>query len=255
MIEATFFLEAQGNSKGAVEQALRNLMAGLKKERGARVSRESVHDTEKDGDRYSVVGEADANFEDLTSYLLAAIKYGPSAIEVRGPDRLIVSAQDFLKALGEVIAVAKTFYARYGIGFKFSEKGGEIGLDEEEIEGLRDQGALRVKIVVEAKDKSSRAARNALVGALSGDAFVNKTKTKKMTKEKGFDGLVGIEAYLYEPKALLDIAVKHTPVLIEILEPEEIELSMLDLQDMGVDLAAVFFEASHMVLYTGLENR
>ncbi len=249
MIETTFFLEAQSNSRGAVEQALKNLMKGLKGEKGARVTRESVDEVRREGEFYSATGEMDVEFGDLTAYFLSAIKYGPSAIEVRGPDKLIVSAQDFLKAIGEVIALAKTFYERYSIGFKFTEKGGPIGLEEEEIEGLRDQGALRVKIVAESKEKSSKAAKDSLVGAISGDAFVNKAKTKKMTKEKGFDGLVGIEAYMYEPKALLDIAVKHTPVLIEILEPEEIELSMLDLQDMGVDLAAVFFEASHMALY------
>jgi len=70
-------------------------------------------------------------------------------------------------------------------------------------------------------------------------AWINKVKTK--------DGLIGVDAIIEEPNALLEIAVRFTPVLIEILEPEEIKLTTLDLQDMGVDLAGIFFEASQRI--------
>ena len=41
------------------------------------------------------------------------------------------------------------------------------------------------------------------------------------------------------------MAVKHRPVLVELIDPGEIELNMLEIQDIGVDLAGVFFEAAH----------
>ena len=57
--------------------------------------------------------------------------------------------------------------------------------------------------------------------------------------------LVAVEAYLYEPRDFFDLAVKHVPIKLEILAPRKIHLSMLDLTDIGVDLASVFFEASY----------
>jgi hypothetical protein len=83
--------------------------------------------------------------------------------------------------------------------------------------------------------------------AISEDVFISKLKSKKVESETPFSGLIGIEAFMYEARTLVDIAIKHTPVLIEILEPEEIRLSMLNLQDIGVDLAGVFFDLAHAV--------
>jgi hypothetical protein len=53
---------------------------------------------------------------------------------------------------------------------------------------------------------------------------------------------------MYEPKTLIDISIKHSPVLIEILEPDEITLSMFEIQDIGVELAATYFEMAHISL-------
>lgn len=248
MIQGIFYLEAQGNREDVVKGSLANLVKKLKQEEKVRVERESLDEVVKEGEMFSTTAEVEVEFEDLTTYLLNAIRYGPSAIEVSGPQKLVVSAQEFLDALGEVIKLAKTFYARYNISFKFGKRDTKVGLGEEEMEGLLDQGAIRAKILVESKGKYRKGAVNAFVGAVSGDVFVNKAKTKSLEKGDGFKGLVGIEAFMYEPRTLVEIAVKHTPVLIEILEPDEIELSMLDLQDIGVDLAGIFFEASHILI-------
>ncbi|MFQ5815792.1 MAG: hypothetical protein ACE5G7_04770, partial [Candidatus Hydrothermarchaeaceae archaeon] len=196
---------------------------------------------------FSSTVEVDVEFEDFNTYLMNAIKYGPSAIEILEPESLLLTAKEFLDAVGEVVKMTKLFFTRYNMSFKFEKGKVEIGLTDEVMEGLLDQGAIRAKIVVESKGKSRRGVINSFVGAVSGDIFVNKVKTKKMEGGKGFDGLVAVEAFIYEAKTLVDIAVKHTPILIEIIEPEEIELSMLDLQDIGVDLASVFFEAAHKI--------
>jgi hypothetical protein len=248
MIKGVFYIEAQGNSEGAVQNSLRELVRRLGRERGVKVEGESFDEVTMEDKLYSSVVEVELAFQDFSTYLLAAIKYGPSAIEITGPTKLYLGRKEFLEALGEVIEITKAFFEKHDIGYKFSvqKKSREkVGLSEEEIEGLLDQGALRTKIIVESKGKSRQNVVKDFVNIVSEDIFVNKVKTRQMVRGRGFDGLVGIEAFMYEPKTLFDLAVKHRPVLVELIEPGEIELDMLDIQDIGVDLAGVFFEAAH----------
>jgi hypothetical protein len=247
MIKGIFYIESQGNRANFVRASLKGLVDKLKNEKKTRVIRDELSELEEEDGIYSAMAEVEAEFEDLTTYLMNAIKYGPSAIEILAPERLVLNAGEFLETVGEVVKTTKLFFSKYNLSFKFEKGEIAIGLSDEEIEGLLDQGAIRAKIVVESKDKSRRRAVNSFVRAVSDDLFINKVKTKKMGEGEGFEGLVGIEAFMYSAKTLVDIAVKHMPVLIEIIEPEEIELSMLDLQDIGVDLAGVFFEASHQI--------
>lgn len=247
MIRGVFYIESQSNRADVVKVALERLIGNFKKEDKTKVLKSELTELREENGMFSVTGEVEVEFDDFRTYLVDAIKYGPSAIEIFEPESLVLTVKEFLDAVGEIIRMTKIFFDRHNMSFQFEKGKVKIGLSEEEIEGMMEQGAIRAKIVVESKGKSSREVVTSFVGAVSGDIFVNKTKTKKMAKGEGFDGLVGIEAFIYEPKTLMNIAVKHMPVLIEILAPEEIELSMLDLQDMGVDLASVFFEASHRV--------
>ena len=59
---------------------------------------------------------------------------------------------------------------------------------------------------------------------------------------------------ILDPVTFLDLAVKHLPVLVEIKEPDEIRITMLDLQDICLNLASTFFELSYMVTQPGPHN-
>ena len=136
------------------------------------------------------------------------------------------------------------------INFQFSTEENvqeDIGLSEAEIEDLIDLGALRVKIIVEGEGSTRQKVMKDFVNIVKDDILVNKIKTKEMIKGQEFNGLVGIEAFIYEPKTLFDIAVKHRPILIELLEPDSIQIDILQLQDIGLDLAGTFFEAAHKI--------
>jgi hypothetical protein len=248
MIEGIFYIEAQGNNEKLVRKSLESLVDKLRKEEKIEVRRESFGEVVREDGNFSSMVEVELEFQDFLSYVMAAIHYGPSAIEISGPAELILSPDEFLEALGEIIRISKTLYQKYNVGFRFLNEGkAEVGLEEEEIEDLLDQGAIRAKIVVEGKEKSRKKAIDNFLKAISEDVFISKLKSKKVESETPFSGLIGIEAFMYEARTLVDIAIKHTPVLIEILEPEEIRLSMLNLQDIGVDLAGVFFDLAHAV--------
>ncbi|MBI5254062.1 MAG: hypothetical protein HY930_06705 [Euryarchaeota archaeon] len=253
MIKGIFYIEAQGNHEKFVKDSLKVMAEGLKKEEKVKVRREFFDEVIKEGESFSSTAEVDLEFEDFQTYVLSTIKYAPSAIEIREPEELTLSAEEFVRALAEIIKVAKMFYAEYSVGFKFPErhKKVEVGLSEDEIDALRDQDALRAKIIVESKGKSEKKVASDFVNIVSEDVFVNKVKAVKIDDGKEFSGLVGIDAFMYEPKTLIDLSVRHTPVLVEIVEPNEIVLSMLDIQDIGVDLAGVFFEAAQKLVLGG----
>lgn len=247
MIKGIFYIEAQGNHEKFVKNSLKSMIERLKKEEKVRVRGESFGEVTQEGGIFSAVVEVEIEFEDFKTYVTSVIKYAPSAIEIFKPEELTLSVEEFIGALAEIIKIAKTFYAKYGVRFKFPKlRRAEVGLSEDDIDALRDQGALRAKIIVESRGRSEKKVSNDFVSAVSGDVFVNKVKSVKLEKEKGFSGLVGIDAFMYEPKTLIDLSLRHTPVLVEIVEPDEITLSTLDLQDIGVDLSSVFFEAAQL---------
>ncbi len=246
MIKAEFMIEAQSNSREAVTGALRELEEKIRANTEVRVRRVKYGDVEKQEEFYSGIAEFELEFDSLRGYLNAAIEYGPSAIYVLSPEKLVLSTKELLLTLGEIIKVTKKFYERYRVGFEFEpEEEVSIGLDDYEIEELLKEGALHVKLVAEIMAESEDEAVKLFVGDIGDEAPVNKVKST-FNRESGAY-LVAVEAFPYDARALFSIALRHVPVLIEILEPEEVTLSMLDLQDIALDLAGIFFEASQML--------
>jgi|TARA_B100001964_G_scaffold244384_1_gene325647 hypothetical protein len=250
MISGVFYIEAQGNSDEAVEKSLKGLIKQLKSEEGVEVGEEHFDDLTEENKLYSSVVVVNINFKDFSTFLLIAIKYGPSAIEISNPKKLILEKKEFLGAVMKVVDITNEFFEKHNINFQFSTEENvqeDIGLSEAEIEDLIDLGALRVKIIVEGEGSTRQKVMKDFVNIVKDDILVNKIKTKEMIKGQEFNGLVGIEAFIYEPKTLFDIAVKHRPILIELLEPDSIQIDILQLQDIGLDLAGTFFEAAHKI--------
>ena len=247
MIQAEFLIEAQSNDRDAVAGSLRMLENKIKAEEGVKLRSAEHGDVVKEDELYSGVVELELEFDSFQSYINAAIKYGPSAIYVLRPDRLTIDAREFLLTLGEVINLTRKFYQSYHVGFEFEAKEEvKVGIDEYEIEELLKGGALHVKLVAEVRAESEAEAVKLFVGDIVDEAPVNKVKST-FNQETG-NYLVAVEAFPYDARALFSISMRHVPVLIEIHEPKEITLSMLDLQDIALDLASIFFEASQRLV-------
>jgi hypothetical protein len=255
MIQALFFIEAQGNHKDVVKNSLKKLLGRLKKEEEITVKRESLGEvTEEDG-TFSTVLEVDLEFDGFSSFLMASMFYAPSAVEMMEPAELMLSKDEFLEGIAETIRTAKNVFS--GLNIRFGIEGGkkkEVGLEQEEIEDMMEDGAIRAKIVFEKKAKTRSGATSELLRTLDDTVYVNTIKTKKVKSEKPFEGVIGIDAILLDPVAFADLAVKHMPVLIEIKEPDEIRITMLDLQDICLNLASTFFELSYKITQPGPHN-
>ncbi len=253
MIEALFFIESQGNHKDVVENSLKKLLEKLKKEDGVKVKSDSLGEVIEEDGMFSSVLDVDLKFDDFLSFMRTSIFYTPSAVEMMEPSELMLSKDEFLEGVAETIRMAKDVYSELNIRFNIEagEKK-EVGLEVEEIEDMLDDGAIWAKIVLEKSGKSRSGALNEVLRTLDDTVYLNAIKTKKVKSEKPFDGVIGMDAMVRDPVAFVDLAVKHTPVLIEIREPEEIRVTMLDLQDICLTLASTFFEISYKV--TGPEQ-
>lgn len=248
MIDALFFIESQGNHKGVVENSLKKLLERLKKEEGVKVKSESIGEIIEEEGMFSTVLDVDLEFSGFLSFLMTSIFYTPSAVEMMEPPELAISKDEFLEGIAETIKTAKNVFTGLDMRYKIKGEGRkEVGLEKEEIEEMIDTGAIRAKIVFERKAKTRSGATSELLRTLGDSVYVNTIKTKKVESEKPFEGVIGVDAVILDPVAFMDLAIIHTPVLIEIKEPDDIMLTMLDLQDISLNLASTFFEISYRI--------
>lgn len=255
MIEAMFLIESQGNHKDIVKNSLKKLLERLKKEEGVTVKNESLGEIIEEDGMFSTVLEVDLEFDGFLSFLKASIYYTPSAVEMNEPPELMLYKDEFLEGIAETVKTAKDVFS--GLNARYAIEGGkkkEVGLTQEDIEDMIEEGAIRAKIVLEKSGKSRSGAISEVLKALDDSVYVNAIKTKKVKSEKPFNGVIGLDAVILDPPAFVDLAVKHMPVLIEIKEPDEIMLTMLDLQDICLNLASTFFELSYKITQPGSYN-
>ncbi len=253
MIKATFYIESQGPDEKVVKSSIENLTKSVKKEPGCTIIKVVQEDMAEDGGNYSTSLELELEFEGLQEYLIAAMRFAPYAIIFDSPTKLRLTPDEFVKTIANITAFTKVVFKKHGIRSIFSKESqdnqknpadyaGEEGkLSEEEIEGFLDQGALRVKIVVQAEGGEEEALKG-LLNTLGYDVFVHKMKASKMDDKT----LVAFHAFMYEPKTLAELSIKLIPILIELVEPETVELTMLQMQDMGLELASTYFELAHL---------
>ena len=255
MIQARFFIEVQGNHKDAVKNSLKKLSEKLKKEDGITAKKESLGEVIEEDEMFSSVLEVELEFDRFLSFVKTSMFYTPSAVEMIEPPELLLPQNEFLEGIAEIISTASTVFSKLDAGFKFEGgKKGAVGLAQEEIEELLDEGAIWAKIVFEKKGKTRRGARSEVLRTLGDRVYINAIKSKKVKSEKPFDGVIGVDALVSDPVEFADLAVKHTPILVEIKEPEEITLTMLDLQDICLNLASTFFELSYKVTQPGVSQ-
>jgi hypothetical protein len=252
MIQARFFIEAQGNHKEIVKNSLKKLLERLKKEEGITVKKESLGEVIEEDEIFSSVLEVDLECSGFLSFLMVSIFYTPSAVEMMEPPELLLTKDEFLEGIAETISTAKNVFTELNIRLDIKPgKKREAGLKIEEIEDLLDGGAIRAKVVIEKTGKTRKGAVSEVLRTLDDGVYINAIKSKKVKSEKPFDGVIGIDAVILDPVTFVDLAVKHMPILVEIKEPEEIMVTMLDLQDICLNLASTFFELSYKITRPG----
>jgi len=263
MIEATFYLESQSNSKEALEISVKKLLEEVKALNNVKITREMFHEILQDEDEigrifYSSVVEVDirTNFRE---YVTLCMRLVPSTIDIITGD-VTIKGKDLLEVFGDVSSTVNKLCKKYNLTlYRIGEGEGlkqdEIGLEEEDIEEAIDQGGALFKFVVEARAKNEKFAMEKtkeLVNDTGG--LINKMLAKKVGGGEAWEGVVGMEALFSDIETLFDAVIKFSPIAMSFIEPEVIHLNMAEVQNIGIDIAGIIQQLTFDVITRGMNT-
>ena len=257
MIEATFYIESQSNSKEALEISLKKLFDEIKASKTLKVTRKVFHDIVEDENEmgvlfYSSILEIDikTNFRE---YINLCMRVVPSTVEVISGD-IKIAPKDMLEIFGDVSSTVNKMCKKYNLSlYRLGETEAvvqeEIGIEQEEIEDAIDQGGALFKFVVEARAKDEKSVIEKTKELVNDTgALINKIKAKKVGEGEAWEGVVGMEALFYDIETLFDAVIKFSPVAMSIIEPDVINLNMAEVQNIGIDVAGIIQQLTFDVM-------
>ena len=276
MIEVISYQEFKGNDKDIVDNEFEKLIEKIGNKYSVEIlSIESNEDEDEDEtvqtagscsvvgeeeeELYTKIAEINIKFNSFKEYIEYCLNYGAD-LDVLEPSKLKLSSKEFGEAIAQIIEFFKEFCNKYGIGFNVHIKEDEnIDLksykkgiyDDDELFDLSEEGLIRIKAVFEGIGDSEEELIKKIIMSLNTEIMVHKITTKTIEIEgdnigNRFYGVIGVEM-LCKPFDIVEIAYKFIPVVVSI-ENKEIELSGLELQDIGNDVGGAIFELSHGVI-------
>ncbi len=121
-IEARFILEAQGNIKSYVENALKELVEKIKGMKGAEVFDEKWEPTEKlDEGMFSSLVDLGVRCDNVEVFFGIILGFGPSAVVIQKPEKLEITMGELQNVSNDVINLLHAFAqanARMRFGLK-----------------------------------------------------------------------------------------------------------------------------------------
>ncbi|NPV49740.1 MAG: hypothetical protein HPY60_00885 [Candidatus Methanofastidiosum sp.] len=263
MIEATFYLESQSNSKEALEISLKKLLEEIKSLKNVKITRELFHEIISDEDEmgrifYSSVVEVDIKTE-FREYITLCMRLVPSTIEIISGD-VKIKSKELLEIFGDVSATINKLCKKYSLSlYRIGETEGltqkKIGLEEEQIEEAIDQGGVLFKFVVEARAKDEKSVMEKTKDLVNDTgALINKMLAKKVGEGEAWEGVVGMEALFFDIETLFEAVIKFSPVAMSVIEPDVIHLNMSEVQDIGIDVAGIIHQLTFDVITRGMNS-
>jgi hypothetical protein len=263
MIEATFYLESQSNSKEALEISVKKLLEEVKSLKNVKITREMFHEILEEEDEmgrifFSSVVEVDIK-TDFREYINLCMRLVPSMIEMINSD-VKIKGKELLEVFGDVSSTINKLCKKYNlsiyrVGEEEGIKQGEIGIEEEDIEDAISEGGALFKFVVEAKAKNEKFAMEKtkeLVNDAGG--LINKMVAKKVGEGDAWEGVVGMDALFFDIETLFDAVIKFSPVAMSIVDPEVLHLNMAELQNIGIDIAGIIQQLTFDVITKGMKG-
>ncbi|AFK22927.1 hypothetical protein [Pyrococcus sp. ST04] len=260
MITSTFYIEALGNDKKAVETSILEIERKIKREKNVEVLevvREDIIETEDPKLKYSAVLEAKIR-GDLENIVDVLLRYGPSIVEIEDVSGNEIHAEKLVKILAKVSAFMGKLIDAFGSLAAYPDLSKlprpKIGYSDEEIEEMIiDKGLIRYRLVVELFGKSQQEIEENFIRALSLEgAFINKFASK-IVNEEDINGVRRVKLLfalelLSNLETLFIFTAKLSPIAIVIIEPEYIEITPNELQNSLSELAAIINELVHRPL-------
>lgn len=241
MIDCTFYVEAQSNSRPAVEDSLQNLLAEVEKGIDVVESRfEEITENEFQGTLYySGVLQLRVTV-DFRTYAAMCMRLTPTAIDLN-KGSVTLERKDVLEVFGDISSRITKLSKKLGVaiqqtGKRFQET---PGLDPDFIDETLNYGGVLMKMVFEGRAESEERLREAFMEAMNASgAYINKVNSQR-TEGPDWTGVVGAELLFEDIEDVFLAVVKLIPVAMSIVEPESVTLSMREIQNIGMDLSEV----------------
>ncbi|KYK33931.1 MAG: hypothetical protein HXS46_19225 [Theionarchaea archaeon] len=241
MIDCTFYVEAQSNSKIAVENSLQELLREMKQGTDVVESAfEEILEHEHEGQPY-YSGVLRLRIKaDFRTYVALCMRLTPTAIDLNEGKEML-EKKDLLKVFGDISSRITKLSKKLGIAIQ--QTGGRIqekpGIDPYVIDETLNYGGLLMKMVFEGQSNSEEQLKEAVMESVNASGgFVNKMNSKR-TEGPEWTGVVGMEVLFEDIEDVFLAVVKLIPVAMSIVEPETTTLSMLEIQNIGMDLSEV----------------
>jgi len=256
-IGVIFYIEGLGNDRKALERAIEQVVNELRKENIVNVKRVDAEDiietNEKELLKYSAMIEAELKGS-LDGIVKATLKYSPVVVEVLKPGRLEVNAKELMKILGDVALFMGKLMDQFGGLAAYPPLDQlpkpRIGYTEDEIEEfIVDERNIRYQFVIETYGKDKGTIEETIMKAFYLEGCkINKfiVQVQEEREDKVY-ALVAAEL-LSSFETLMQLTAKYAPVAISILEPEIIDVSASELQNVLTDLAGFVHELVHRPL-------
>ncbi|HHI00800.1 MAG TPA: hypothetical protein ENL40_04940 [Thermococcus litoralis] len=253
-MKVRFYIEGLSNDKKALERAVEEIVKSLKNEDIFKVENirvESILENPNDDMlKYSMMVEADleGSFKDIVK---AAMKYAPVVVEVISPAKMEIEGKELMKILGEVSLFIGELMKNFGtlaVYPRFEElPEPRIGYSREEIEdSIIDDREILYRFVVEVFGEDQKAIEDVLKKAFDYEgAKINKIVSKVQEEKNGKLRILAAAELISSFETLFQLTGKFAPVAISIMEPEMIDVSAAELQNVLTDLASFVYELIH----------
>jgi len=241
VVEALFYIEVMGRERDSVERKLRDISAGLKRER-FRVKRldvgEIIEDERMEPLRFSSIVEAELEVP-LDEVFRAAVVYSPTMVEVFGPGRIEITGIELSRILQDVIEEISAVMKEKGVKPSVPKLDDvpmpPIGFDEEELwemiyEGRNVLSRLRFRVMGEDEN---------VVREMLAKAFLVEGCGVNSLSVSGGDGFT-VDTEVVSPfESLVGAVAKYLPEEVLIVEPEVVDITLSELQNSLSDLGSI----------------
>ncbi|HDH45408.1 MAG TPA: hypothetical protein ENG66_08540 [Thermococcus sp.] len=253
-MKVRFYIEGLSNDKKALERAVEEIVKSLKNEDIFKVENIRVESILENPDddmlKYSMMVEADleGSFKDIVK---AAMKYAPVVVEVISPAKMEIEGKELMKILGEVSLFIGELMKNFGtlaVYPRFEEfPEPRIGYSREEIEdSIIDDREILYRFVVEVFGEDQKAIEDVLKKAFDYEgAKINKIVSKVQEEKNGKLRILVAAELISSFETLFQLTGKFAPIAISITEPETIDVSAAELQNVLTDLASFVYELIH----------
>lgn len=208
----------------ALEKALNDI-----RDSGVEIVESNIEDVVEEeldeGVMYSAVLELEIR-TDFRKFVRIAMIYSPTSIHVL-ESKVVLEKKEFLEILGDVSNIMRKLMKEFDLMLKVLPVTKKRKIDEE-------KEYIPLTIFCNVKGEEEKIREQAELIFADSRAYINKMKIREAENESF---IIGIEGYFPDVESVFETTAKMTPIAFA-TEIEEIELSMRDVQVVGMNLSS-----------------